>query len=85
MPRFSRPVVVGDQVIGIECGREPDRACSTPGCRNHADKSCGFAVVRKGHPGTCDRAVCESCAVKIGGGLRYCGAHGRAHAGQFNG
>lgn len=80
MPRFSKPVVVDGQVIGIACGRIPHKKCSTPGCRNHAGRLCDYPVNRGGNRGTCDRAICDGCSVRAGSGLDHCPPHARLAA-----
>jgi hypothetical protein len=48
--------------------------CGAPG----ADKLCDYPVVRaNGKAGTCDRPLCERCAVSVGVGRDYCGPHHR--------
>jgi len=80
MPRWSKTIYdATGKPMGIACGRSPFKACSTPGCRNHADKLCDYPVTRKnGKAGTCDRPMCSRCAKNVGPDRDYCGVHARA-------
>lgn len=80
MPRVSESQTIGNVTV-ISCGRTPHVDCSTPGCSRHAGERCCYPVKRKGEVVTCDRAVCESCAMWVGGGLR-CGPHARMQEGS---
>jgi hypothetical protein len=79
MPRFSKTLYDAQgNPIGIACGRIPHKNCSTPECRNHAGKLCDYPVTRRGGgKGTCDRPICERCAVRVGPDKDYCPAHSR--------
>ena len=74
MPRFSRPIIVDGVQVGIACGREPDRACSSCGGFG-AHKLCDYPV--KSKSGTCDRVLCKQCAHPVGHDHDYCPAHFR--------
>ena len=78
MPRFSTPIVIDGQVVGIACGSRPTRYCQTQGCRRVATIQCDHPVTRKGKAGTCDRWCCRGCAKNVGPDRDYCPPHARA-------
>lgn len=73
-----RTVKIGDQV-GIVCSRgQRPRKCSA--CRERrATKLCDYVVgFHSGvqDPNTCDKPLCDRCAVSVGQDRDYCPSHG---------
>lgn len=77
--RRLMPTTTNDRLTIFVCGRKREN-CSTPGCRNNADRQCDFPVKRNGQNATCDRFICSACAVRVGPNLDHCGPHARAAA-----
>jgi hypothetical protein len=78
VPNRCRTVIDGNgRELAIACSRGERHRCSTPGCQNDGTKQCDFPVKRNGKPGTCDRYICQKCAMRVGPDLDYCGPHAR--------
>lgn len=75
MPRFSRPIIIDGKQVGVMCGRSPDKKCSSCGGFG-GERLCDYPVTN-GKTGTCDRALCKSCAVRVAPNTDYCPAHHR--------
>ncbi len=61
------PIDMGGGVTGFVCSRgKRKQSCSVPGCGNRMARECDYPIQRPGRTVTCDRALCVSCATKIG-------------------
>ena len=69
---------LSDGTTAIVCGRGA-RTLRCSGCgQPGAGKLCDYPVVRmNGNAGTCDRPLCERCAISIGPGRDFCPPHHR--------
>jgi hypothetical protein len=69
------PFQTKDGAMGIMCMRGGRRRCSA--CKNAwADLECDYPEPKR-KSGTCDKALCTSCRVKVGEDLDYCPHHPR--------
>ncbi len=68
MPCEPFPLAGG---VAIICSRGRRRkTCATPGCNRTATKLCDFPLEGKRAGKTCDRDMCDACAVSMGEVIR---------------
>lgn len=69
------PIILPGGLRGMACGRrQKPKACSC--CGKPSTLLCDFPVKLR-RSGTCDKPLCEACAVKgPGPDLDYCPGHG---------
>jgi hypothetical protein len=72
-----RKIDLGDGRFAIACGRG-DRAPLCSVChQRRAPKLCDFPLTGEKTGRTCDRPLCEKCAVHQNPDIDYCPAHAR--------
>lgn len=68
----------GDKGMIILCDRGgQSKRCSV--CGRKATKLCDFPLRGKLAGKTCDKDLCDKCAVSVGHSVDYCPAHARYH------
>ena len=68
-----RVVASGQGVLAIACTRTPRAPCYA--CQRASSALCDFPLAGPKTGQTCDRALCESCRVKVGPNRDYCQPH----------
>lgn len=76
-----RVLMSGPNVMAIACTRGRQLGpCSTPGCTRAASRLCDYPLTQLEvgkEPKTCDRKLCDRCAVRVGPNRDYCGPHAK--------
>lgn len=68
-----------EKTVAIVCTpRRRRRKCSNGICSRTATKECDYPVPLRGR--TCDRPLCDVCAVNVGPNRDHCPSHGNAQA-----
>lgn len=76
---------MGCRIIGnmIVCSRGVRAVpCETPGCHRPHNKLCDYPLSGPKQGKTCDRKMCERCAVPVGPNRDYCRAHEKMSRGE---
>jgi hypothetical protein len=84
-----RTIIAGGTTMVIACSRGARRSepCSTPGCGRTYSKLCDFPLVQLEfgkEPKTCDRKLCDRCAVHVGPNRDLCQPHAKLEKEQGN-
>lgn len=82
--KCDRVQFTGGVAIVCSRGSRSRKQCSVPGCGKRVERECDAPVFRgsRYQPATCDRALCATCAVRIGvsrdgDSVDFCPPHAR--------